>query len=319
MFVVTGGAGFIGCNVVRGLNKLGITNILVVDNLKKSEKFKNLAECDFSDYLDKNEFREAILNEKFPVREIETIFHQGACSDTMETDGKYMLDNNYAYSKVLLDVALKNQIPFIYASSASVYGNGAIFREKREYEKPINVYAFSKFVFDQHVRNILPHANSSVVGLRYFNVYGPHEEHKGPMASVSLQFYKQLRKNRSIKLFEGTDGCLDGEQKRDFVFVEDVVNVNLFFIKPTISKGIFNVGTGECSSFNQIADNLMKLEGYGEKIYIPFPEALLHKYQSYTQANMTALRSEGYDAPFQSIDDGIKRYHAYLKEEAALA
>ena len=316
MYIVTGGAGFIGSNLVRGLNKIGITDILVVDNLRRSEKFNNLVDCDFNDYLDKKDFLEAIENEKIPFAKIEAIFHQGACSNTMEGDGQYMMANNFAYSKVLVESAIKNKIPFIYASSASVYGNQNTFIERRQNEKPINVYAFSKFVFDQYVRKVLVNAESSVVGLRYFNVYGPHEAHKGPMASVIFQFYKQLRLTRAIKLFEGTDGCENGEQRRDFVSVEDVVKVNLFFLKSMISKGIFNIGTGKSSSFNQIANCLINLEGYGDKMYIPFPESLRNKYQSYTQADISSLRKAGYDSPFLNIDEGVKLYHSDLKKMA---
>lgn len=316
MYIVTGGAGFVGSNVVRGLNNIGISDILVIDNLKRGDKFFNLIGCKISDYVDKREFRELIEKDKFSTSKVDAILHQGACSDTMETDGQYMMDNNYTYSKVLLEMAVKNKIPFIYASSAAVYGRNTNFKEDQSNEGPINVYGYSKYLFDQYVRRHLDRAESTVVGLRYFNVYGPHETHKGPMASVTHQFYRQLNSTRKIQLFEGTDGCKDGEQKRDFVFVTDVVNVNLFFMNSKPIKGIFNVGTGRSQSFNQIADCLIDLEGRGEKSYIPFPETLRNKYQSFTQANISRLRTIGYDLPFLPVEEGIKLYFPYLKQDS---
>ncbi len=317
MYIVTGGAGFIGSNVVRGLNHIGISDILVVDNLKRGDKFFNLVGCKISDYVDKREFRESIQKDKFPASKIDAILHQGACSDTMETDGQYMMDNNYAYSKVLLEMAVMNNIPFIYASSAAVYGKGTTFKEHQDNEGPINVYGYSKFLFDQYVRRLLDQAESSVVGLRYFNVYGPRETHKGPMSSVTHQFYKQLKSTQMIRLFEGTDGNANGEQRRDFIYVEDVVNINLFFMKSAPVKGIFNVGTGSSQSFNQIADCLIELEGKGEKTYIPFPESIRNKYQSFTQADISNLRAAGYDSPFLSVEEGIKLYYPYLQQNSA--
>jgi ADP-L-glycero-D-manno-heptose 6-epimerase len=233
----------------------------------------------------------------------------------METDGQYMLGNNYTYSKLLLNKALNNKIPFIYASSAAVYGTNNIFKEHPANERPINIYGYSKYLFDQYVRGMLDQAQSTLVGLRYFNVYGPHEAHKGRMASVTYQFLKQLNAAHTIKLFEGTDGSKDGEQKRDFIYVSDVVKVNLFFMNNTLAKGIFNVGTGTCGSFNQIADCLIQLEGRGTKEYIPFPEVLRNKYQSFTQADISNLRSAGYTAPFLPVEAGIKDYYPYLKQE----
>ena len=213
MYIVTGGAGFIGSNLIRGLNAQGIDDILVVDNLKKSGKFINLVGCHIRDYLDKGEFLRLIANNETAFSDVEAIFHQGACTDTMEYDGRYMMDNNFEYSKALLEYALRNKVRFIYASSAAVYGGGATFEEKFECEAPINVYGYSKYLFDQVVRRILPHAKSTVAGLRYFNVYGPHEAHKGKMASVVYQFYNQLKQTGQIRLFEGTGGYGNGEQQ----------------------------------------------------------------------------------------------------------
>jgi len=314
MYIVTGGAGFIGSNIIRGLNNVGVDDILAVDNLKRSDKFTNLADCKISDYADKREFRDALEKDHFSFSNIDAILHQGACSDTLETDGQYMMDNNYAYSKILLEQALKNKIPFIYASSAAVYGRSSVFKEQPEHESPINIYGYSKYLFDQYVRKTLAQAESAVVGLRYFNVYGPRETHKGKMSSVALQFYQQLKSAQTIQLFEGTDERQDGEQKRDFIFVADAVNVNLFFLNAPSVKGIFNVGTGNGQSFNQIADCLIELEGRGEKTYIPFPESLRNKYQSFTQADISALRAVGYAASFLSVEEGVQLYYQYLNQ-----
>jgi ADP-L-glycero-D-manno-heptose 6-epimerase len=312
MYVVTGGAGFIGSNLIRGLNANGIDDILVVDNLKKSGKFTNLVGCRILDYMDKGDFLRLIEKEETAFANVEAIFHQGACTDTMEYDGRYMMANNYAYSKMLLGYALRNKIRFIYASSAATYGSGAVFEEKFEYEAPINVYGYSKYLFDQYVRRVLPHAETTVAGLRYFNVYGPHEAHKGKMASVVFQFYNQLKQTGQIRLFEGSGGYGNGEQQRDFVFVGDVVAVNLWFLEGKPKRGIFNVGTGNSRSFNDIARCLIDLEQCGEIVYIPFPDALKDKYQSFTQADLSRLRQAGYPDPFLSLEEGIVQYHSML-------
>jgi ADP-L-glycero-D-manno-heptose 6-epimerase len=318
MYIVTGGAGFIGSNLIRGLNAKGIDDILVVDNLKKSGKFTNLVGRRIRDYLDKDQFLSIIEKDVTPFSNVEAIFHQGACTDTMEYDGRYMMDNNYAYSKALLEYALSNGIKFIYASSAATYGSGAVFEEKFEYEAPINVYGYSKYLFDQYVRRILDRAETTVAGLRYFNVYGPHEAHKGKMASVVYQFYNQLKQTSQIMLFEGTGGYGNGEQKRDFIYVDDVVAVNLWFLEGDPKRGIFNVGTGNSRSFNDIARCLIDLEHCGEIVYIPFPDSLKDKYQSFTQADLSVLRGAGYSDPFLSLEEGIVRYHSELKSMSCL-
>lgn len=306
--LVTGGAGFIGSNLIRGLNAHGITDILVVDNLEKSDKFINLSGCRIADYMDKREFRRTIEDDRFDLS-IDVIFHQGACSDTLEHNGAYMLDNNFTYSKQLLRYALTRSIPFIYAASAAVYGNSAAFTEQPENEKPLNVYGYSKLVFDQHVRRLLPDVQSTVVGLRYFNVYGPNEAHKSRMASVAHQVLKQLRETGIIRLFVGSGGYADGEQRRDFISVGDVVDVNLFFADGPVRAGIFNVGTGRNRSFNDIARTLIALHGSGDIEYIPFPTGLLDKYQSFTEADIAALRAAGYTAPFTSLEDGLAQLY----------
>ncbi|HWQ08239.1 MAG TPA: ADP-glyceromanno-heptose 6-epimerase [Holophaga sp.] len=312
MFIVTGGAGFIGSNVVKRLNQRGITDILVVDNLTRSEKFRNLADLTIRDFMDKREFRARLDAGTFDVR-AEAILHNGACSDTMESDGRYMLENNFGDSKALLSHALKHRIPFVYASSAATYGASGHFAIDPANERPLNVYGWSKLVFDQHVRPLLPHVESPVVGLRYFNVYGPREQHKGRMMSVLHQLLRQLEENGVCRLFQGTDGYGDGEQVRDFVFVDDIVDINLFFAGGPLRKGIFNAGTGQARSFNAIARTLIQILGRGRIEYIPFPDVLRGKYQSFTQADVASLREAGYDQPFTALEDGIAKTLAELE------
>ncbi|MDG6779026.1 ADP-glyceromanno-heptose 6-epimerase [Thiomicrorhabdus sp. zzn3] len=311
MIVVTGGAGFIGSNIVKALNEMGRTDILVVDNLKNGKKFINLADCDFADYLDKEDFQTRIFAEE-GLPEIECVFHEGACSATTEWDGKYIMDNNYEYSKDLLNYCLNRKIPFLYASSAAVYGDGPTFIESREYEKPLNVYGFSKFQFDQYVRQILPHAESQVVGFRYFNVYGPREQHKGDMASVAFKLHNQVLAGEKLKLFGAYDGYEAGMQSRDFVYIEDVVKVNLWFMQNPQKSGIFNLGPAQAEPFKNIAEAVIEFHGKGEIEYIPFPEHLKGAYQSFTQADNTALRNAGYDGDFHSVAQGVKKYLSWL-------
>lgn len=252
--IVTGAAGFIGSNIVKALNERGITDIVAVDNLTRGEKFKNLAECEIAHYLDKHEFILQVREHILPYDEIEAVFHDGACSDTMEHNGLYMMDNNYQYSLDLLDWCQDEQIPYLYASSAAVYGKGEVFREERELEKPLNVYGYSKFLFDQVVRRRMAEGlTAQVVGFRYFNVYGQQEQHKGRMASVAFHHFNQYREQGFVNLFGANDGYGDGEQTRDFVSVEDVVKVNLYFLDHPNQSGIFNLGTGRGQQFNDLA------------------------------------------------------------------
>jgi ADP-L-glycero-D-manno-heptose 6-epimerase len=304
MYLVTGAAGFIGSHIVRGLNDRGVTDILAVDDLSMGSKFGNLSDCTVADYMDRSELVTAVESGTLDTR-FQAILHQGACTDTMEYDGRYMMENNFTFSKRLFHYALMRKIPFIYASSAAVYGAGRDCKESPENEHPLNVYGYSKLAFDQHVRGWLSDAQSTVVGLRYFNVYGPRETQKGKMASMVYQLHRQLTENGTARLFEGTDGYADGEQRRDFVYVDDIVGVNLFFADGSPRKGIFNVGSGRSRSFNDIANTLIKLLGRGSIEYIPFPEGLRGKYQSYTQADISLLRQAGYDRPFSSLEDGI--------------
>ena len=325
-YIVTGAAGFIGSNLVKALNDRGENNIIAVDNLKHSEKFRNLVDCEIADYLDKEDFL-GKLQDGFFDGLISTIFHQGACSDTMEADGRYMMDNNYQYSLELLNYCQSEEIPFLYASSASVYGGGKVFVESRECESPLNVYAYSKFLFDQVVRRRWQKRNAQIVGLRYFNVYGQREQHKGRMASVAFHFFNQYRSEGKVRLFEGCDGYANGGQLRDFVSIEDVVKVNMYFLDNPHKSGIFNLGTGQAQSFNDVASatinalqnadgkpskQLEELQQQGLITYIPFPEQLRGKYQSYTQADISSLRLGGYSEPFLSVEQGVENYVNYL-------
>jgi ADP-L-glycero-D-manno-heptose 6-epimerase len=321
-YVVTGAAGFIGSNLVKALNERGENNIIAVDNLKRADKFRNLTDCDIADYLDKDDFLHH-LREGYFDGLLAAVLHEGACSDTMEGDGRYMMQNNYRYSLELLDYCQEEEVQFLYASSASVYGNGPVFKESREHEAPLNVYAYSKFLFDQVVRRRWGNRTTQIVGLRYFNVYGPREQHKGRMASVAFHFFNQYRADGHVKLFEGCDGYANGGQLRDFVSVEDVTRVNMHFLDNPDQSGIFNLGTGHAQSFNDVAVavvNTLRAEDGKPALgleemqkqelvrYIPFPDALKGKYQSHTQADMAALRETGYDTPFLTVEQGVGRY-----------
>ncbi len=321
-YVVTGAAGFIGSNLVRALNERGETDIIAVDNLTHADKFVNLVDCDIIDYLDKETFLAELLDGAFDGQ-ITALLHEGACSDTTASDGRYVMQNNYRYSLTLLEHCISDGVPLIYASSAAVYGGSSVFQEKREHEAPLNVYGYSKFLFDQAVRRRFHELTAQVVGLRYFNVYGEREQHKGRMASVAFHFFNQYMTNGKVRLFAGSGGYGDGEQRRDFISVEDVVNVNLFFLEHPAKSGIFNCGTGAAQSFNDVAHAMvngcraacgeapltladMQHEGIIE--YIPFPQDLAGKYQSYTQADASALRAAGYDQRFLTVEQGVARY-----------
>jgi ADP-L-glycero-D-manno-heptose 6-epimerase len=325
--LVTGAAGFIGSNLVKALNDKGHTDILAVDNLSKADKFANLTDCEISDYMDKRDFRQRLQKGLLPGS-IQAILHQGACSDTMEHDGVYMMDNNYRYTLELFEYAQSLGIPFLYASSAAVYGGSSQFIESRELEAPLNVYGYSKFLFDQILRRRMQAGlTAPVVGFRYFNVYGFREQHKGRMASVAFHNFNQFREGGKVKLFGGWDGYANGCQQRDFVSVEDVVKVNMHFLDKQGPSGVYNLGTGRAQTFNDVAlsalNALRKSKGdaalslsdavaQGFIEYLPFPDALKGKYQSYTQADLTRLRAAGYTGEFYSVEQGVGRYIAQL-------
>ena len=307
MIVVTGGAGFIGSNLVRGLNGAGFEEIVVADDLTDGRKFANLTDCAISDYWDKDRLFAELESGRHGTPA--AVFHQGACAVTTEWDGRRMMETNYRYSVQLLEYCLARQVPLIYASSAAVYGASKRFNESDPaLERPLNVYGYSKLLFDRFVRRRLPEARSQVVGLRYFNVYGPGEAHKGTMASVAYHLTRALEREGEVRLFMGSDGYAAGEQRRDFVYVEDVVRVNLWFFEHADKSGVFNVGTGASASFNELARAVIDWHGRGEIRYVPFPDDLKGRYQSFTEADIGALRSAGYPAAFADVRCGIRAY-----------
>lgn len=322
MIIVTGGAGFIGANLVKGLNTAGRHDILVVDNLEQTEKVKNIACLDIADFMDKRDFLDQ-LSDRGSFPKIDAIFHQGACSDTMVSDGRYVMANNFDYSKRLLEYCGRESVPLIYASSAAVYGTNQRFAENDGNEAPLNAYAYSKHLFDIYVRQRWDRMTCQVVGLRYFNVYGPMEAHKGRMASMAFHFFNQFQSTRQVRLFRGTDGVADGEQRRDFVSVADVVAANLHFLKHPESSGIFNIGTGVSRSFNDLAMSVINaclqakgqtplgLDGAKRRGYIHYfdmPVALEGKYQNFTEADLSHLRAGGFDHHFKTLEEGVADY-----------
>jgi ADP-L-glycero-D-manno-heptose 6-epimerase len=327
--VVTGAAGFIGSNIVKGLNARGITNVIAVDDLTQGDKFRNLVDLQIDDYLDADEFYSVFAEGGFG--KVEAVFHEGACSDTMEQDGKYMMDNNYGVSCSLFDACQQRGTRLLYASSAAVYGGSDTFRETPEFERPLNVYGYSKLLFDQRMRGQLgkdfKRAKRQVAGFRYFNVYGPREQHKGRMASVAFHQFHQFREHGKVKLFGEYGGYAPGAQTRDFVFVDDVVAVNLWFFDHPEKSGIFNLGTGRAQPFNDVALGVINAlhpggvqdaataVDLGLLEYIPFPDALRGKYQCYTQADLGALRTAGCDHAFADVATGVGRYMQALSAQ----
>ena len=328
MFIVTGGAGFIGSNLVHELNAHGISEILVVDNMTNVTKFTNLRGARFIDYLDKRVFRRAIAENSLRAGSVEAIFHQGACSNTLEDDGVYMMDNNFQYSKEVLAFAIRQNAPLVFASTAAVYGHSGPgrFTPSLENEQPRNIYGFSKLAFDNYFRHevALGRVPITAVGLRYFNVYGPREQHKGRMASVIHHFSHQMKEKKKVSLFAGTGGYGDGEQRRDFVYVRDLARMNMFFaqIGPYARKpeeaahkyqGVFNAGTGASRSFNDVARALMAVHGQVPIEYIPFPADLEGRYQHFTEADLSSLREAGYTLTPTSLEDGVVETFATLR------
>lgn len=332
-YVVTGAAGFIGSNIVKGLNARGIDDIIAVDDLTHGDKFRNLADLKIADYVDADIFYDAFADGHFG--KVEAVFHEGACSDTMESDGKYMMDNNYTLSCGLFNACRERGARLLYASSAATYGWTDTFREEPKYELPLNVYGYSKLLFDQRMRRELGDDFSGaakskarqVVGFRYFNVYGPREQHKGRMASVAFHQFNQFKAEGKVKLFGDYGGYAAGEQRRDFIFVDDVVAVNLWFLDNPGKSGIFNLGTGRAQPFNDVATAVLNAlardpaaplratadwAADGRLEYIPFPDALRGKYQCFTQADLTQLRAAGCDHAFADVQTGVAHYMAEL-------
>jgi len=330
---VTGAAGMIGSNLVRGLNALGIDDVIAVDELTDGTKYRNLLGAGLSDYFDRSEFYQRYARGEFG--HLDAVLHQGACSDTMEHDGRYMLDNNYRCSKDLLDACQAQGTRLLYASSAATYGGSATFRETPQFERPLNVYGYSKLLFDNVVRRMLPQVRdgnaTQVVGLRYFNVYGPREQHKGRMASVAFHHFHQFRDTGQVKLFADYGGYGPGEQRRDFIHVDDVVAVNLWFLQHPEHSGIFNLGSGRAQPFNDVAMavvnacraregspalSLAEMVERSLVTYIPFPDALVGKYQAYTEADLGQLRSLGCDHAFADVASGVAAYMGWLAQDA---
>ena len=316
MTIVTGGAGFIGSNLVKRLNAEGERDILVVDNLKNADKYRNLVGADFADYVSKDDFLDLLEDGAF-TGEVDAIFHQGACTDTLEYDGEYMMHTNYDYSKAVLHFALDGRIPLVYASSAAVYGHATSSEEIPENEWPLNVYGYSKLQFDRYLRRLMPSVESTVVGLRYFNVYGNGEAHKGRMASMVYHFTQQVKETGVAKLFGEYSGFAPGESTRDFVYVKDLIDMNLFFMRRNGAKAIVNAGSGVCSTWNAMASAVIDTLGTGRIEYIPFPEGMKGKYQLGTQADLTQLRSLGYEREFTPLREGVRDYLTTMDAETA--
>jgi ADP-L-glycero-D-manno-heptose 6-epimerase len=335
--VVTGAAGFIGANIIQGLNARGLTDIIAVDDLTQGDKFRNLATLQIADYVDADVFYDEFASGGYG--QVEAVFHEGACSDTMESNGKFMMDNNYATSVSLFHACQKRGARLLYASSAATYGGSDTFTEDPAFEHPLNVYGYSKLLFDQRMRRecgidfqrSVMGKTGQVVGFRYFNVYGPREQHKGRMASVAFHQFNQFAAEGKVKLFGDYGGYGPGAQMRDFVFIDDVVAVNLWFFDHPGISGIFNLGTGRAQPFNDVASsvvNAMRAIQGGSSLpleaiataglieYIPFPDALRGKYQSYTQANLSALRATGCDHAFADVQTGVAKYVQWLASRA---
>ena len=322
MIVVTGGAGFIGSNLIAALNSRDRNDIILVDDLSDTAKIQNINDLTIADYIDKDYFQATTNNSDLPAG-VEVVFHQGACSDTMVNDGRYVMDANFEYSKGLLRACTDNEVPLIYASSASVYGSDGPFVESPENEHPLNAYAYSKTLFDRYAFGEGRRPSSQLVGLRYFNVYGPREDHKGRMASVAWHLTRQYFESGSVRLFEGSGGYQAGEQRRDFIHVDDVVKANLFFLENPGKSGVFNVGTGKAGTFNDVAlavsNACREIDGRSrwtleearqEEVlgYFPMPDALVGKYQSYTEADIGRLKAAGFSNNSLDVEEGVGRY-----------
>src|SRR3989339_1245440 len=311
MIVVTGGAGFIGSAIVWKLNKLGQDKIIIVDELGKDEKWKNLNGLKYSDFYHKDDFMGLVLQRGLPFKAT-AILHLGACSSTTEKDADFLIDNNYHYSQELAKYCLENGVRFIYASSAATYGDGSNGYNDDENSlselRPLNMYGYSKYLFDSWIkRNSLL---DKVVGLKYFNVYGPNEYHKGEMRSVVHKAFEQVRDFGKVRLFKSYKSeYKDGEQKRDFIYVKDAVDMTLYFLDNKNKNGLYNVGTGKARTWNDLVAALFKAINKPLNIeYIELPSHLLDKYQYYTEAKIDKILREGYSKPLTSLEDGIIDY-----------
>lgn len=309
--IVTGGAGFIGSNIVAALNERGEENILVVDELGGDEKWKNLAGLRFEEYQEKDDFRAAMQYERVTT-DVEAVFHMGACSSTTEKNASFLTDNNYRYTRELCDWCLQHDVRFIYASSAATYGDGSQGYSDAEEAipglRPLNMYGYSKQMFDLWA--LRHEALDRIVGLKYFNVYGPREDHKGDMRSVIHKAYGQILETGEVKLFKSyKPEYRDGEQVRDFIYVKDAVAATLFFYDHPAVSGLFNCGTGKARTWNDLVKAVFAAMGKAPKItYIDMPDYLREKYQYRTEADVTKLREGGYNKPFTSLEDGIRDY-----------
>ncbi|MDX2127791.1 MAG: ADP-glyceromanno-heptose 6-epimerase [Chloroherpetonaceae bacterium] len=310
MIVITGGAGFIGSAMVWKLNTMGMTDILIVDELGQTEKWKNLVGLKFNDYLHKDHFLEKLLSEELSVPE--AIIHLGANSSTTETNVEHLMENNFSYTKDLALFSVTRGIRFIYASSAATYGNGEQGYDdslnKIENLRPLNAYGYSKHIFD--LWSIKREFHFKTVGLKFFNVFGPNEYHKGDMASVVYKAFNQISEKGFVKLFQShREGFNDGEQLRDFVYVKDCCDVMVWLLQNPEVNGIYNLGTGKARSFKDLVNATFKaLQKESNIEYIPMPEHLRGKYQYFTEANMERLKGQGCPVKFLTLEESVADY-----------
>ncbi len=311
MIIVTGGAGFIGSALVWKLNQMGEEEIIIVDELGTDEKWKNLTGLRFINIFHPDEFMKLILSDTFPF-EFDTVFHLGACSSTTEKDADFLLQNNFHYSRNLAKYSITNRVRFIYASSAATYGDGTMGYLDDEHElnklRPLNMYGYSKHLFDLWIHKT--GYNEEVVGLKYFNVYGPNEFHKEDMRSVVHKSFGQIMETGSVKLFKShKDGYKDGEQKRDFIYVKDVIDMTLYFYENKDVNGLFNIGTGKSRTWVDLVTAVFNAMDKPVNIeFIDMPDHLKDKYQYFTEANIDKIRNSGYTKKISSLEDGISDY-----------
>ncbi len=323
MIIVTGGAGFIGSALIAALNKRQITDILVVDELGTDQKWKNLRNLSFADYVEKDDFLEMVIEDKLDSS-VKSVFHLGACSDTTETNASYLIKNNYEYSKLLAQWATADNIRFIYASSAATYGDGSAGfsddQEKMENLRPLNMYGYSKHLFDIWARRT--GLLKKIVGLKYFNVFGPNEYHKADMRSFCIKAFEQITSTGKVRLFKSyKPEYANGEQLRDFIYVKDAVDMTLFFYDNPQISGLFNIGTGKARTWNDLVKAVFAAMDKKPNIeYIEMPEQLRDQYQYYTCADITNLRKAGYNKETTPFEDAIKDYvQNYLQKDGYLA